>query len=303
VQKLHAEAPPGCLLHLGNEPGRGSLTLLDAWTVSALDECERLGRKATIFSFATGEPEPGEWALLRRSVLRAKMGGHWLNLHEYFDGHVERSVEWHIGRFKNALAAFGADTPPIVIGELGCAVTYNPYAGWQSYLTAEQYAVELAKAQAVYAPFGIPACVFLWGPWDRTTTFDIRGERVIQDAIVRINSTMPTPSPVLPKPGTAQVQARLVGLPATYTFRYVRERPDITSAQSGLIQLEEPVVYYPDDTRNGWYYVQSRQRQEQRGWMYADGVTMQPEAQAGSVTLTRAEYDQIQSILTNAAKR
>lgn len=206
VQHLHAMAPPGCILQLGNEPGRQSLELLDAWTVSALDECERLGRKAGIFAFATGEPEPDDWKRMRRSVGQARAGGHWLILHEYFDGYVRRSVPWHIGRFNNAYAVFGAGTPQIVIGELACAVNYDPYAGWQSYLTAEAYAVELIEAQKIYAQRGIPSCVFVWGPWDRTTTFEIRGEAVIQRAIIDYNAGREEDD--VPVPGYVQVRTK-----------------------------------------------------------------------------------------------
>ena len=130
VQRLHSEAPPDCVLQLGNEPGKGNIELLDAWTVSALDECERLGRKAALYGWATGEPEPADWPRLRRSMTRAKEGGHWVNVHQYFDGHVSRSLRWHIGREVDIYATYGAATPPIVIGELACAVNYDPYAGW-----------------------------------------------------------------------------------------------------------------------------------------------------------------------------
>lgn len=227
VQRLHAMAPPGCVLQLGNEPGTASIELLDSWTVSALDECERLGRKAALYGWATGEPEPEHWPRLRRSMQRAKQGGHWVNIHQYFDAFVARSLRWHIGREVDVYAAYGDATPQIVIGELGCAVNYDPFAGWQSYLTAEQYAAELVEAQKVYAPRGIPACVFLWGPWDKTTTFDIRGEAVVQDAIIRLNAAVNAAEgedDMAGPAGWAQITTNSVGVSVN-----VRQAPSLTA--------------------------------------------------------------------------
>ncbi len=270
VQRLHAEAPAGCVLQLGNEPGRQSLELLDAWTVSALDECERLGRKAGIFAFATGEPEPDDWKRMRRSVEQARTGGHWLILHEYFDGYVRRSVPWHIGRFNNAYAVFGAGTPQIVIGELACAVNYNPYAGWQTYLTAEQYAAELIEAQGIYAPRGIPSCVFVWGPWDRTTTFEIRGEAVIHRAIIDYNAGREEDDMV---PGYGRARTKQAGANVN-----LRGGPGLKHAPVGVVRTGDWVKRLPGSTvaADGYTWAQIALDRDagshQHGWVATEVI-------------------------------
>lgn len=188
VQDMHAIAPHGALLHLGNEPGRNTLAALDAWTLTALQTCDRVGRKGVIFNFETGNPEPPDWPALSASIQYAYQHGHFVGLHEYFDVTVARSLTWHIGRFSFLQETFGAKTPRIIITELGCAVGYNPYAGWATIHTQESYARELEAAMDIYRSYGIDALVFMLGYWDRTATFDVRGQQVIFDAMAAMNS-------------------------------------------------------------------------------------------------------------------
>lgn len=192
VEELHAAAPAGALLHLGNEPGRNNLAQLNRWTLAALQACDRVGRKGVCFNFETGNPEPEQWAELADAMRYAYANGHVCGLHEYFDGHVARSAPWHVGRFQNVYRAFGQQAPRIMITELGCAVRYNPYDGWQTYHTQGSYADELEIAHRdYYAPFGIDALVYLLGYWDRSATFDARGQAEIFRRMAAMNTAAP----------------------------------------------------------------------------------------------------------------
>lgn len=188
VEEMHAVTPPGVILHLGNEPGRGSLDALNNWSLEAMKACDRLERKGVIFNFETGNPEPSDWPRLSGAVQYAYDHGHFVGLHEYFDVAVARSLKWHVGRFKFLINAFGTNTPRIIITELGCAVNYNPYAGWQTVHVQETYAPEIDAAMAEYATYDIDALVYLLGYWDKSATFDCRGQQVIFDRMTAINT-------------------------------------------------------------------------------------------------------------------
>lgn len=46
----HTETPPGALLYLTNEPGRGTLKQLNDWTLACMEEAEKLGRQVVFFN-------------------------------------------------------------------------------------------------------------------------------------------------------------------------------------------------------------------------------------------------------------
>jgi hypothetical protein len=215
VESLHAAAPAGALLHLGNEPGRQSLARLNQWTLEALRVCDRVGRKGVFFNFATGEPEPSEWTSLRDTMDYAYTNSHSVGLHEYFDGTIVRSAPWHIGRFKNVYTVFGMRSPKVTITELGCAINYDPYAGWQTYHTEQSYGAELVTAmRQFYAPYHVPTTVFILGYWDRTATFDVRGQTEIFRMMAEVNTHVREDDDVAGPPGwkTAVVGPKGVNL-------------------------------------------------------------------------------------------
>lgn len=167
VHRRHAEAPRGCSLYLGNEPGNSRKTLadLDKWTLAAAKECTRLGRIADMWNFSTGQPETEDMPLLRASYAYAREYGHRVCFHEYWDIGVRKDFGWHVGRFAKLLERMDGRWPKVAITEAGCAVGFNPLIGWQGKQTETAYAAEIWRAAKVYAVYGIPFCIFSWGAW------------------------------------------------------------------------------------------------------------------------------------------
>lgn len=183
VRALHADAPTGCYLYLGNEPGRGSLGALANWTAAALNECDRLGRKGVVFNFETSNPMPDDWRVLEYVIRQAKNGGHLLGLHAYFD----RKVEDRYRAVDNTLVplrVFGAGCPEIVITELGAAINMDPNNGYQGDISSEAYAAELVSCAAIYAQHGIACNIFMHGDW---SDFGIQNDAVVTGAIASAN--------------------------------------------------------------------------------------------------------------------
>jgi hypothetical protein len=246
VENMHAAAPPGALIHLGNEPGRQSLARLNQWTLEALKACDRVGRKGVFFNFATGEPEPSEWVSLRDAMDYAYANNHSVGLHEYFDGTIARSAPWHIGRFKNVYTVFGTRSPQVTITELGCAINYDPYAGWQTYHTEQSYGAELVTAmRQFYAPYHVNTTVFILGYWDRTATFDVRGQTEIFRMMAEVNTHVQEDDDV-GLPGWTQAKTKAPGVRVN-----VRAQPSLTAPVVATIATDDWVKKLGTPVLNG----------------------------------------------------
>lgn len=282
VRMLDRIAPKGCLFYLVNEPRREAIPALNTWTVAAIDECEKLGRKAVILNFATGNPEPGDWEALRPCIERAFAGRHILGLHQYFDRKVDTSFPWHVGREREVYAVFGDKTPQIVITELGCAVEFHPLKGWRNALTSEAYSSELAKAADHYRKRGIFACVFAtcppadtqWGtfaPSPKLIRAMSNYNEIAQQTVVTENeqgaagsvATRTSGIPKPEKPGKAK-QGRL----QTSTFIRVRNAPSLSGDELAQLVADQLVTWYPATQRTAdgldWVWVETN---TVSGWM------------------------------------
>lgn len=185
VNKRNLEAPPGAIIHLTNEPGTGDINKLNQWTLEAMKHCDTIGRKACILNFATGNPQPHHWDMLRDSLTHAALHGHIIGHHDYFDVTVDRSLKYHVGRCLPAVAKYGGQW---AITELGCAVNLHPERGWQGALSEEAYAIELWRAAQIYWLMDIPVCIYSYGPWHN---FSIDGASTLKRRLVEYNTRMP----------------------------------------------------------------------------------------------------------------
>jgi len=278
VNDLHGDAPSGALLYLGNEPGRGDLVKLSAWTMEALDQCDRIGRKGVIFNIETGVPEPSDWQGLRAMLARAKRGGHVLGVHEYFDKKSMDAISfrWHIGRaWQDTL---GMDRPEILVTELGCAVDFDAYRGWRSVYGESIYADQLMQAAAWYASKGIAVCIFCLGGFDKWLSFDVQQRSETDKLMTWIKATNDlypvaplTPAPPPPPTPPTPPEGEIVRATVIYTHADIANvRREPSSPQSPIVKTLRvgDVVQYVntvvDANGRGWYWLASPQ-----GWVAA----------------------------------
>lgn len=210
VNRIHAEAPNGAILALGNEMWCNTpdtMRRMNDWTVRALVRCNELGRKAGIFSISVWNPDPALWQYARPALELAKASGHLLLLHEY----------WGRNRDTNALSTVNSPElikrytlipaslprPEIVITELGLAYGMpDPSAagrGFVGIMSDDAYAAELIKVQKEYAKDGIDSCIFVLtnkgNPhWD---SFNVNDKVVAKIAAYNVTEAV-TITPVVP---------------------------------------------------------------------------------------------------------
>lgn len=274
VRLLDAEAPPGCLLYLGNEPDASDLARLNAWTIAALEECERLGRKGVILNFATGNPERAGWPLLRGAVEKAAAGGHLLGLHEYFDNSVQKDYPHHVGRHEALYALFDR-VPEIVITEIAHVEKFDPHTGWRKVgMTLEKYRDELRQALEIYNRHGIHACLFALVPEDTKPWGSFAPTLPLLEEISKLNALPVAQPPVeeppvvipnIPKPTTGRIPGRLLQVPQNY----VNMRSQPNGAILGQIRPGDALHFYPGSLANGWVYVEKDGGPE--GWVSLQG--------------------------------
>jgi hypothetical protein len=191
MQVMNRMAPIGAILYTVNEP-TGAYEQLATWTLEALDECNRLGRKACIFNFAVGNPSDTTLELLKPVAEFAYEHGHIVGWHEYRnpsddngyipDGHYD------IGRFLSGRRIWGAKCPEIVITELGVTVNYKDSAGYRTIWTDEQMGEAIQAWTRFYASHGVKVCHYAYGgqgdpKWD---SFEVKYP-AIQKSITEAN--------------------------------------------------------------------------------------------------------------------
>lgn len=280
VRLIHAEAPPGCLLYLGNEPDTHDLPRLNQWTMDALDECEKLGRKGVIFNFATGNPEREAWQVLRGAVEKAAAGEHILGLHQYFDNSVMKDYPHHVGRHEVLYELFSR-VPQIVITEIAHVERFDPYIGWRKVgMTLEKYAGELRQALQIYQRRGIHACLFALVPEDTQKWGSFAPTKPLLDEIAKLNA-LPAP-PVEEKPPVSAIERvpkpasagePVSGIVQTTSNIRIRIAPDPNAPIAGRANQGNVALHYPATEREAggykWRYVEVKASDtvEITGWM------------------------------------
>lgn len=282
VGQIHDQAPPGCLLYLGNEPGRGSLELLANWTISGMNAAYRLGRRAVILNFELLAPHRSDWeTVLARVVLQAKDQGHLLGLHAYFDRRVAdtyRAVQHTL----LPQEIFGANCPEITITELGAAIGMHPENGYQGDISSQAYGDELTECARIYAERGITAQVYMYGPW---FDFGIQDDETVKDALVAANQRYPVREVVV----IADYKIGTVTATTDPNGANVREAATTASAIKGTLKQDTIVSYRPTGiSANGYTWLQLAQ--PIAGFVAASVVTIKDGVQvpfkAGTVTAT-----------------
>lgn len=245
VNKRNLEAPPGAIISLTNEPGTGDISQLNKWTLAAMQHCDTIGRKACILNFATGNPQPHHWEMLRPALEYAVQNNHIIGHHDYFDITVDRSLKYHVGRCLPAVAKFGGKW---AITELGCAVGMHPERGWTTALSQEAYSLELFRAAQIYWLHDIPVCVYSYGPWHN---FGIENAELLKSRLAEYNARMPI-SATANAITSAWVYVRSKRSPVAASIKLLNPNTRIT-----VNWVAENGDYYStgNTPRNDWYKV------------------------------------------------
>lgn len=252
VRERHAEAPPGALLYIGNEPW--ATEKLAGWTYQAMDECERLGRRGVILNFSTGNPEPIDWQRFHYVLERAYVKKHLLGLHEYEDVDWRKNYPWHVGRLRVPFEIMGSRMPETIITELGACIGYQPLRGyrWASSMSDGKYAGSLVEiAREVYTPRNVSALIFAVtreDPADDWQTFNptapvLQTLAAYNQSVIVINTP---PSPIADNDGRwTPVYASANGVATN-----VRSTPKAAGATNkvGLIGKNTPISIILDNT-------------------------------------------------------
>jgi hypothetical protein len=258
VDYLHARAPDGAALSLGNEPG-GNLAVLAAWTISALNRCDELGRIGVALNLSYGNPEPGDWTGALKPVLdRLANTHHILGLHEYWSpgtlgkgywtsrwvGHIPRSV-------RVAITELGA------LGWNDQRTDLNARKGWRKLdnYPASAYATDLKAVIDDYLtqPNFVGACIFSAGNWNGCET----GED-LYDELEKYEASIPMPD--TPDYGTPMLNGTMTLLGDTKGVNF-RKTPSAGGTFLGVTFRGGEKVSYGSKAWEGWWQV-----------MYNDGV-------------------------------
>lgn len=252
VRERHAVAPPGALLYLGNEPW--ATQKLADWTLAAMQECDRLGRKGVILNFSTGNPQPADIAIFKPCLRHARQRGHILGIHEYFDVQWRKDYPWHIGRIEMWFDALGSEMPEVVVTELGCCVGFHPLRGylWGGAMNEQSYGTALAElSQIVYAPLHIDATLFARtsdNQADDWHTFNPRGQvfTIVSEYNRSEVMTQPNYGARIPDATAVLVNASAVN---------IRIAPNTNIAPVGKLLGGEVLAYFSNPV-NGWWQIE-----------------------------------------------
>lgn len=286
VRKLHAESPAGSILYIANEVGTNNPVRLNTWTLNAVDEANKLGRKVIAYNWSYLNPPDSIWDILEPSAKALAAGGHFFGWHEGYDTTYDtlaKAFPHAIGRFLYCQKRFGGNH---LITEFAASKT--PHDGWKTWLTWQQWAALLEDAvRAVYAPNGAfvtPYTLFVW-----RRGFEYYDAPELKLAMNRINQEYPVSNPTIPAPTTDGTLVRITGLPAGVPFRNIRTQPTASATDVGDLKVGDVVTAYLNaQTLDSWCYVRYAGGVE--GWTLFAGVVYEALPITTDVTYTAAEH-------------
>ena len=206
------------------------------FTVGFAETCRALGVRPAVYSFPTGNP-PGYrdgsredlaayWAHYHDGLEAAREANGALALHEYDAPTMRRLSSWLCLRYRRVWEALPERLRlPVVITECGIdgGVLGAPIeqAGWRAYLSAYDYALELAwyddELQRDAGVIG--ATIFTAGNLDKWTSFDVTNVWPVADLIRSRVDTMDVPQvpAALEPPSPTPPSVEVVAPPAVVT--------------------------------------------------------------------------------------
>jgi hypothetical protein len=255
IRKLHAEAPLGAVLYPINEPGTQDLARLNQWTLDAVDEANKLGRKVCMYNWSYRNPRPEHWDTLATSARVVAAGGHFFGAHEGYDlefPSLSLAFPECIGRFLPAKRRFGGNW---IVTEFAASKTAHD--GWSTWLTWQQWAQLVRDAvRDVYAPNGVHVTPFTAFEWMRG--FDYVNAPELRTAFNEINVRLPvviTPSLPFPAPDTLGTPQPGYVLSTSANLANVRRDPTTRVANViGALYKNDVVSYRPQTYANEGYH-------------------------------------------------
>lgn len=274
ARKLHAEAPRGAHLYIANEVGTNNPERLNTWTLNAVDEANKVGRKVVAFNWSYLNPPHSIWDNLEASAKALVAGGHFFGWHEGYDltyNTLAKAYPEAIGRFRYCQQRFGGKH---LITEFAASKT--PHDGWKAWLTVEQWAALVRDAvRDVYAPHGAFVTPFTLFPWRRS--FEYFDSPALQNSWAETNRLFPVKDiPVtqpIPKPTGEATPRKVTGFPPNVPFRNIRKQPKATDANSdvGDLRVGDTISVYFGTSIDDWLYVE-RGSDGVEGWVLFTGV-------------------------------
>lgn len=305
VDKLHAEAPPGCDLYLINEPGDEDPEVLGKWLQRCVKRLRainaglpmNLKRHGVAPNWGYGRPTPQTWDALAPYIREYVADGHYLAAHEGYDAMFDTFTKAYphvIGRMLKPKQAFGGTW---IITEF--ASSLDAYHGWECWQSDTATADKWEEAFKWYAANGFYVIPFTYHRWQEC--FRYSHNDVIKNRLIKVNKEFPVMSnPTTPAPTENGIRGVIVRFPPGVPYRNLRTQPNASAADVGDLLVNEEIVAYTAAMQGDWCYVE-REFDSIRGWALFTGVEFVPALLPPTgVTLTPEQVALLRSALTVA---
>lgn len=228
--------PSGVIGYALNEPA-GDWPAIAVWCAQVMSVAAAYNKPVVVGNFAVGNPPEdviaaGGFDPLLRAF--ADFPLHYLGVHEYFTDDPIAEQPWKIGRWKflaDRAQQIGARGVRFLVTEAGRDDKGRPGDGWQSVMSADEYAKQLARQADTYQQAAIPMAVFCYGTGGSGAwkSFDIQDAPTVLRAITEYN-TGDQEAEVVPW-GLKQVRTKAAGVKVN-----LRAEPKITAPVLRTVQ-------------------------------------------------------------------
>lgn len=270
------------------------------WSTAALRKLHAATLRGAVARFATGNIDDGgqhndQYPLLK-PLFAALVEGDYVAPNEYSNA-PGKSSAGNIGRYKLMEAVAGKKLP-IVIGEAGVLVDYDPYKGYRLVMTDEQFVAQMLAEEVWYRPeidrhlFAVSGDNDKWGSMQMTENV----MRFLEEHYAK------NPIPQETKPvAKKDVTIRIVN-----TNTRVRTEPTINSSIVYVLQpaLIEAIMYDEPQVQANGYSWQKFQINGRDGWIamsLIEIVPIVPDPVETTVVLDKFIYDDAMSLLESEA--
>lgn len=262
------------------------------WEVEALKRLHAVGLRGAAARFATGNigdgtnGNPNQYPLLK-PLFDALLPGDWIAPNEYSNA-PGKSSSGNIARFKLMETVAGRQLP-ISIGEAGVLDGYDPYRGYKTVMTDEQFVAQILGEEVWYRPdidrslFAISGDAAKWGTMQ------------VSDLVMRLLEEHYAKNPI---PRRSKVVDKLEKVQITINSA-VRLRSAPSTSASIITTLSPAIIHAELFTQGGGptvangYTWQKVRIGTVDGWIASELVTIIPEVDVpdDSISIDKYIYD------------